>query len=270
MDPGQIFRRTDGDFFAARRDVVVALVHPRDEIRQRPAAVRGDDLQSTVAVEEAVVDHACDGERRIERESDRCGELEARHVHRGHTRRRRGVDQHRQRARIDRPPDRVECRFCQRPPVDVREHHHPGRTRRRGTFELGERALRILPRERCEPAQAIGMRRACRSHVVIHDLCRLKARVGSTPVAVRTGERDDGHIDPDLVHRPQPQIVVEHRRDRCHERRTVEMDRAHAAGDLAHGVARAAMLLQQREPRLGQAVSVHIDDRAHGGQVSSV
>jgi hypothetical protein len=44
--------------------------------------VRRDDAQFAVAVEEAVVDHPRDRQRRVEREADRRGQLEADHVHR--------------------------------------------------------------------------------------------------------------------------------------------------------------------------------------------
>src|SRR3954471_9141074 len=41
------------------------------------------------------------------------------------------------------------------------------------------------------------------------------------------------------------------------------MDSAKAAGHLLERVLRAAMLLEQREPLLGQHVRVHVDDRFH-------
>jgi hypothetical protein len=129
-------------------------------------------------------------------------------------------------------------------------------------FELRQRPLRILPRQRGEPAQPIGMRGARRRHVVVHDARSFEAHLRTAPIAVRAGQRDDADVDADFVHRANAQIVVEHRRHGRHERRAVEMDGAHAACHGAHRVARAAMALQQREPRLGEAVGVDVDDRA--------
>ena len=41
-------------------------------------------------------------------------------------------------------------------------------------LELRQRALRVLPRQRREPAQAVRVRGARRRHVVVHDARRLR------------------------------------------------------------------------------------------------
>ena len=86
--------------------------------------------------------------------------------------------------------------------------------------------------KRSEPPQPIGMSGPRRRHVVVHDPRRLEAYLRAAPIAVRTGQRNDADIHAVLVHRSQAQSVVEHRRNRRHERRAVEMDRAQAAADL--------------------------------------
>jgi hypothetical protein len=84
--------------------VVETLIHPGDQIRQRAAAVRGDDLELPIAVEKAIENHSGDGERRVEREADRGGQLETHHVHFSDAWRRGGMHKHRQRLDIDRRP----------------------------------------------------------------------------------------------------------------------------------------------------------------------
>ncbi len=166
--------------------------------------------------------------------------------------------------RVDRGPDRRERRIGERLPSDVREHHDPGRSGCGCTIEFGERQVRILPRQRREPAQAVRMRGARSRHIVVHDACGVQADLGTAPVAVGTGERHDADVDAAFVHRREPQVVVEHRRHGRHEWRAVEVDRAKPPRDGLDGVARSAVLLQEVEPRLGEAVRVDVDNRAHG------
>ena len=157
-------------------------------------------------------------------------------------------------------PDRRECRIGERNAADVREHHHARRTRRACALELGERKRLVLPGQRREPAQSIGVRGARGRHVVVHDAGSLQADLGRSPIAVRTRERDHADVHAVLVHRLQPQVVIEHRGNRRHERRAVEMNGAQAAANFLHRVARRAVVLQQIEPRLGEGVGVDIDD----------
>ena len=102
------------------------------------------------------------------------------------------------------------------------------------------------------------------SHVVVHDARRLEAYIRASPVAVRAGQRHNADIDAVFVHRCESQSVVEHRGNRRHERRAIEMDRTQAAADLLDGVARRAVLLQKPKPRFGETVRMDIDHRAHG------
>ena len=98
------------------------------------------------AVEEAVVDHARDGERGVEREAERRRELELVHAELADPGRRGRVHEHRQRRVIDCLPDRCEAGIGERLSGDIREHHYARRTLRRGALELLEREARVLPR----------------------------------------------------------------------------------------------------------------------------
>ena len=222
--------------------------------------MRRDDRKIAIAIEKSVIDHPRDRQRCIEREADRRRQLKARHVHLGDARRRRRMHEHRQPARVDRRPNGSECRIRERSTVDVGEHHDAARASIARTTELSQRKIRILPGKRCEPAQPIRMRSLRRRHVIVHDPCGLEADFRAAPVAIRARERDDADVDAMRVHRLQPQVVVEHRRHRRHERGAVQVNRAQSAADLLHRVARAAVFLQQREPRLGQAVRMNIDN----------
>ena len=100
---------------------------------------------------------------------------------------------------------------------------------------------------------------AAMSSFMIRAACRLT----SGPPQKQFGHVSDTHADVHaaFVHRLHAQAVVEHRRHRRHERRAVEVDRAQAAGDGLHRVPRAAVLLQELKPRLGEAMRVYVDDR---------
>src|ERR1700674_115623 len=102
------------------------------------------------------------------------------------------------------------------------------------------------------------------SHVVVHNSRRLEAYVRAAPIAVRTGQRHNADINAMFVHRSESQSIVEHRGNRRHERRAIEMDRAQAAADLLDGVARRSVLLEEQKPRFGETVGMDIDHRAHG------
>src|SRR5207249_12019792 len=81
IDTQQILRGSHRNLFAARRNVVEALVHARDQVRQRAAAVRRDDLEAWIAIEKSVIDHPRNRKRSVERETDRRSQLKARHIH---------------------------------------------------------------------------------------------------------------------------------------------------------------------------------------------
>ena len=176
-----IARRRGLRLGAAGRDVAEALVEPADQVGQRAGAVRGDDLQLGVAVEEAVVQHAAHRQRGVEGEADRRGELELVHLHRLHARRRGRVDQHRQRRGVDRLPQRRELRCGERLAVDVGQHHHARGAARRGALELGQRELGVLPRQRAQVLDAPVVAFARGGHVVVHQPRRLQADLGVRP-----------------------------------------------------------------------------------------
>src|SRR5207249_5220219 len=66
---------------AARYLDSVALLEAADEVRQRAAAVRRDDPEVRILVEESVEDHSRHRERRVEHEADRPAEVVLPHVH---------------------------------------------------------------------------------------------------------------------------------------------------------------------------------------------
>ena len=166
------------------------------------------------------------------------------------------------RFRVDRAPDRLERGGGERLAVDVGEHHDAARTGGQRAIELDQREIGILPRQRSEPFDAPAICGARGRHVVVHDARRLEAHVATAPVTVGTGQRHDADVDAMFVHRLEAKVVVEHRRDRRHERSAIEMDRAQAATHRFHRVAWRAVLLQQPEPRLGEAMGVDVDDGA--------
>ena len=161
-----------------------------------PPPCDGDDLQARVAVEEAVVDHPRDRERRVEREADRRGQLEAHHVHVGDAGRRGRMHEHRQRLRVDRRPDRRERvvgqrarRRCSRAPSRrtrrPRTRARARRARARGTATGSTRTSAAGPGcAACADAMSSFMMRAA---------CRLTS--GAAPEHVRTGERHDADVD---------------------------------------------------------------------------
>src|SRR6185369_15578175 len=116
--------------------VVPADVEAPDQVGQRAAAVRGDQLQVRIAVEEAVEDAARDGERGVEGEADRRGELELVHAQRLGSGRRRRMNEHGQLATVYLGPDLLEGRIGKSLPADIRQYHDPNGPRVAGAFQL--------------------------------------------------------------------------------------------------------------------------------------
>src|SRR5579862_7149157 len=82
--PIHIGRRRRADSFTGRIDPLVAAIETADEVRQCPAAMRTDDLEFGISVEETIKDHAGQSERRVEHKSDRHDEHIADHIHTAH------------------------------------------------------------------------------------------------------------------------------------------------------------------------------------------
>jgi len=137
----------------------------------------------------------------------------------------------------------------------------PGAT----ALQFFDGALRVFPRQRREPADAVGVVTLGLGKVVVGLARGLHAHRFAAPVDVGAGQRHHRHVDARLVHVLDAQLPVEVAFLRNHHRRVAAKYFWLPVGTNLQ-VVDAGLGLQQFQPRVGERVGVDIN-HGHVGKL---
>ena len=178
----QITARLPVDLLGDQGILVEEHVDAPGHIGQVAAAVRGNDFDVGIAVEETVDDHAGNTQRRVEHEAEAghqhpfAAELGFLGAEGGG-----GVDQHRQGAVVQGLPDGLEQGIDQMQAADVGQGHDADGARIHGPVQFGQGQVRILPGDGGQVADAVRVGGLSGGHLVVGEACRFGADFGVAP-----------------------------------------------------------------------------------------